>query len=119
VEGLRHRYARVLAQLGRPHQGLPTTIGLIDAAALLAAMGDPLLSQAKLNDAKAMSHLNKLATARNKSVLAHGDQIVTPEQTKVLQEKGRIVLRAYWSVQQQSGDVDELCESLRFLRTDR
>jgi hypothetical protein len=92
---------------------------LMNAALILAALDDRLLVRAKLADSKALGHLNTLAIARNRSVLAHGDRTVSPAQSRTLGSKARAVLRAYHSLRDDGRDVDSLVERLRFVRTDR
>lgn len=120
VEELRRLYAAVATSIGvNPGLALPPVIGLMNAALVLAALDDPLLAKAKLAGSKALGHLNTLATARNRSVLAHGDRPVSPSQSATLESKARSVLRAYHGLRGGSDDIDELIENLRFIRTDR
>lgn len=121
VEQLAADYADVAASLGRePGASLPPIIGLMNAALVLAALDDPLLRASGLSGQKALGHLNTLATARNRSVLAHGDRTVDPEQSRTLESKARAVLRAHHRLRdgESAGDVDALVESLRFVRAD-
>jgi CRISPR-associated protein (TIGR02710 family) len=121
VAGLRAGYTDIQRSLGRKDAdgALPPTIGLMSAAVLLAALDDPFLHEAKLVGAKALAHLNTLATARNRSVLAHGFNTVGPDQTRTLEAKARTVLRAYGSLANPNEDIGTLCEDLKFIRTDR
>jgi hypothetical protein len=119
VPGLQARYAAIMHDLGRrvPATTLPPVIGLISAAILLTAQDDPLVSKGGLAGKKALSHLNEIVRARNKSVLAHGDETVGLDKSTVLEAKARSILRAYWKVQRVDGDIDVLCQRLRFVRT--
>ncbi|MCA1702971.1 MAG: hypothetical protein LC808_06750 [Actinobacteria bacterium] len=120
VEQLRLDYAAVATSIGKdPGLALPPIIGLMNAALVLAALDDPLLARAKLASSKALGHLNTLATARNRSVLAHGDRTVSPTQSGTLESKARAVLRAYHRLRDDGEDIDSLVEHLRFIRTDR
>jgi hypothetical protein len=120
VERLRDDYARLCTSIGKdPGVTLPPTIGLMNAALILAALDDPLLETARLTGSKALGHLSTLATARNRSVLAHGNRTVDPGQSKVLEGKARAVLRSYHGLRQDGSDIDALIENLRFVRTDR
>jgi CRISPR-associated protein (Cas_Cas02710) len=132
VDRLAADFADVARSLGRePGSTLPPVIGLMNAALVLAALDDPLLRAAGLFTTKALGHLNTLATARNRSVLAHGDRTVDPEQSRTLESKAHAVLRAYHRLRDGDGDdrgdvggdvggdVDALVENLRFVRTDR
>jgi hypothetical protein len=91
----------------------------MNAALMLAALDDPLLAMAKLVGSKALGHLNTLATARNRSVLAHGDCTVSPAQSGTLESKARAVLRAYHRLRDDGEDIDSLVKHLRFIRSDR
>ncbi|MFF4625279.1 TIGR02710 family CRISPR-associated CARF protein [Nonomuraea jabiensis] len=110
----------VLRSIGRSgaDASLPPVIGLIWAAVLLTALDDQLVVKAGLKGAKALSHLDRLIRARNKSVLAHGELPVSGEQSKEFQAKAQLVLRAFWRLNGPGDRVDELCDSLRFIRTD-
>jgi hypothetical protein len=120
VEQLRHDYATVATSIGKdPGAALPPIIGLMNAALILAALDDPLLVRAKLAGSKALGHLDTLAAARNRSVLAHGDRTVSPAQSRTLESRARAVLRAYRSLRDDGEDVDSLVKNLRFVRTDR
>jgi len=120
VEQLRRDYASVTKSIGKdPGAALPPVIGLMNAALVLAALDDPLLAKAKLAGSKALGHLNTLATARNRSVLAHGDRTVSPAQSGTLESKARAVLRAYHQLRDDEASIDSLVEHLRFIRTDR
>ena len=118
---LRREYARLLQQAGRkdPDPGLPPYVGLMDAAYLLNALGDELVKRAQLTGSKALSHLNRLASTRNRSVLAHGEQTVTPADCDALGHKARLLLRAYWTGRLGGPPVDDLVGELRFVRADR
>lgn len=120
VEELQRLYAVFATSIGvDPGPALPPIIGLMNAALILAALDDPLLAKAKLAGSKALGHLNTLATARNRSVLAHGNRPVGSSQSATLESKARSVLRAYHFLRGSSDDVDELIANLRFIRTDR
>ncbi|WP_307520100.1 TIGR02710 family CRISPR-associated CARF protein [Streptomyces umbrinus] len=120
-EGLRARYVDIQRSLGRKDADgtLPPVIGLMSAAVLLAALDDDMLRSAQLSGPKALSHLNSLATTRNKSVLAHGSATVGAKESQTLGAKARAVLRGYWSTLGTGDDVAALCEELKFVRTDR
>jgi CRISPR-associated protein (TIGR02710 family) len=120
VEQLQRDYAAVATSINKdPGLGLPPIIGLMNAALVLAALDDPMLAKAKLTGSKALGHLNTLATARNRSVLAHGDRTVSPAQSSTLESKARAVLRAYYKLRDHEENIDTLIEHLRFIRTDR
>jgi CRISPR-associated protein (TIGR02710 family) len=110
----------VLRSIGRANASasLPPVIGLIWGAVLLTALDDELVAATGLKGAKALSHLDRLIKARNKSVLAHGELPVSGEQSKEFQAKAQLVLRAFWRLNGPGDRVDELCATLRFIRTD-
>lgn len=121
VIALQRDYVALLEHSGRkdPNLGLPPYVGMMDAAYLLNALGDDLPAHCHIKGAKALSHLNKLATTRNRSVLAHGQQAVTQADCEELGRKARLVLRAHWDGSAQGPPVDDLVGSLRFIRADR
>lgn len=121
VEALSARHAGILRTIGRKDVDgtLPPVIGLMSAAVLLTALGDDLPRHAQLAGPKALSHLNSLATTRNRSVLAHGSATVGPKESKTLGVKAQAVLRGYWATTDAQEDIGALCEELRFIRTDR
>ncbi|WP_204027772.1 hypothetical protein [Sinosporangium siamense] len=121
VPALEERYDEIQRSLGRTGSvnTLPPVIGLMSAAVLLVALGDRLPAKAGIGDHKALSHLNSLVTARNKSILAHGDRPVSPKDSATLGEKAKIALRAAWALRGTGEDVIRLCDDLRFVRTDR
>ncbi|WP_440070572.1 TIGR02710 family CRISPR-associated CARF protein [Streptosporangium sp. OZ121] len=121
VPGLRERYGHIQRSLGRTGatNTLPPVIGLMSAAVLLTALEDALPARAGIRETSALSHLNTLVTARNKSILAHGDRPVSPKDSQTLGNKARIVLRAAWELRGAAEDVTRLCDDLRFVRTDR
>lgn len=120
-EALRREYAKLLQQAGRkdPDPGLPPYVGLMAAAYLLNALGDKLVDRAQLKGSRALSHLNRMASTRNRSVLAHGEQAVTPADCEELGRKARVLLRAYWDGRPGEPPVEDLAGELRFIRTDR
>jgi hypothetical protein len=96
---------------------LPQKIGFLDAAIILHALEDTMLRQVKITDARGLSHLAKLTEARNKSLLAHGQQRVTAEQCAKLEGQAFQILRALWELHGPPGEnTHEVCEGLRFLR---
>lgn len=121
VTVLQRDYGTLLQHSGRkdPNLGLPPYVGLMDAAYLLNALGDDLTAQCHIKGAKALSHLNKLAATRNRSVLAHGEQAVKKADCEELGRKARLVLRAYWDDREGGPSVDDIVGSLRFVRADR
>jgi CRISPR-associated protein (TIGR02710 family) len=120
VTALQRDYGILLEHSGRKDNlGLPPYVGLMDAAYLLNALGDDLIERCQIKGIKALSHLNKLAATRNRSVLAHGEQAVTQADCEELGRKARLMLRAYWDDSGQGPPVDDIVGSLRFVRADR
>jgi hypothetical protein len=119
VGALREAYAKLVAQAGwkDPDPALPRSVGFMDAAYLLNVLGDDLAGQ--IEGTKGLKHLNQLASTRNRSVLAHGEQAVTLADCKRLGYRAREVLRAYWSYRAEGPPIDDLIDELRFIRTDR
>jgi CRISPR-associated protein (TIGR02710 family) len=106
------------AKLGMPTvTSLPQKIGFVDAAFILHALEDTMLRNVNITDVRGLSHLAKLTEARNKSLLAHGQQRVTAEQCTKLEGQVLRILRALWELHGPPGEnVHEVCEGLRFLR---
>lgn len=116
VADLLDRYNGILGRLGRrPVTALPGRIGFLDAAVLLYAQDDELLPRVQVQDVSGLSYLSRLAEARNKSVLAHGERCVSAEECEQLRALAVRCLRALWALQRAGDDVDDLCASLRFV----
>jgi hypothetical protein len=99
-----------------PGDPLPNRLGLIDSAVLLSALDDPMLRKLGMNDRRALSHLNTVTEARNRSVLAHGLASVTPKQSNELHSLAQRGLRALWALHHPDEEIDARCERLRLLR---
>jgi CRISPR-associated protein (TIGR02710 family) len=121
VDALQRSYGAVLEHSGRkdPNPALPPSVGLIDAAYLLNVLDDDLIARCHIKGVKALSHLNRLAATRNRSVLAHGEQAVRQTDCVDLGRKARLVLRAYWDDRGAGPPADDIVSSLRFVRSDR
>jgi len=94
---------------------LPRRIGFLDAAILLHAVGDTLPQRMDVTDPRGLSHLKRVAEARNDSVLAHGLATVTADQTTSLRATAERALRAFWRLHHAEENVDARCASLRFV----
>ena len=96
---------------------LPQKVGFLDAAIILHTLEDAMLRQVKITDIRGLSHLAKLTEARNKSLLAHGQQRVAAEQCSKLEGQAFQILRALWELHGPPGEnIHEVCEELLFLR---
>jgi CRISPR-associated protein (TIGR02710 family) len=114
---LRVRVNQVYQRLHRATvTALPTKLGFFDAAVVLHALDDEMLRRISITDERGLSHLSELSEARNKSLLAHGDRRVTDGQVTRLAGEVRAILRALWRLHQPSEDIDQLCDTLRFVR---
>lgn len=71
---------------------LPSVLNLSSSAALLLALDDPLSRAAGLGTAVDLRGLRDLARARNKSVLAHGEESVSAKVSSELNAKALEVL---------------------------
>jgi hypothetical protein len=113
---LLERFNDLLQKLGRaPLRALPSKLGFLDAAILLYVLEDDMLKRIRIRDERGLSHLAGLTSARNSSLLAHGDRRVSKDQCEALEGEVRNILRALWALQRPDDDVDTVCESLRFL----
>lgn len=96
---------------------LPREPRLFSSAVLLAALGDSLAHAARLSGPDELRKLERLAKARNQSVLAHGTQPVKPEIAQSLHEQAMAVLRAFWSIHYPNEDLNNQLARLTFIRS--
>jgi CRISPR-associated protein (TIGR02710 family) len=94
------------------NRSLPSKIGPFAAAVLLKALKDPLARLAGLDSDDGLRELEKLAKARNDSVLAHGESFITKAQSAALNEKARLVLQGYWHLHHPNEDLAEYLQRL-------
>lgn len=117
ADDLLARFNAVITRIGRPAvTAVPVKLGLMDAAVLLTVLGDSLLRQIDIRDAKGLSYLSRQAEARNKSVLAHGHECVTEKECAPLRTLALRCLRALWALHRPGEDVDILGQTLRFVQ---
>ncbi|MEV6964304.1 TIGR02710 family CRISPR-associated CARF protein [Hamadaea sp. NPDC051192] len=117
---LRESYERMV-NLVRGTQGrrsLPSQFGPFAAAVLIAVLGDPLAGPAELDAADALRRLEQLAKARNRSVLAHGEEFIDVDLSSELNQKAHRVLSAYWQVHHAGEELADRLSRLAFLRGD-
>lgn len=103
----------------RASRSLPSRVGPFAAAVLLKILGDPLASLAGLDSDEGLRELERLAKARNDSVLAHGESFITTDQSAALNRKAQQVLQGYWRLHYPDEDLAECRRSLAFLRSGR
>ncbi len=82
---------------------------------LLHIVGDELLTAADINDLRGVNHVRNLVATRNRSVLAHGVELVTQEQCNALRGRALQNLRAFWKFHHCAENVDHLIDTLRFV----
>jgi CRISPR-associated protein (TIGR02710 family) len=97
-------------------RSLPSSLGVFSAAVLLHVLGDPLAELSGLNSPGSLHDLQELARARNKSVLAHGEESVTTELSRQLNVKAVEVLHAYWRIHHPGEDLGARRSELGFIR---
>jgi CRISPR-associated protein (TIGR02710 family) len=116
-EELRLRYLEATRRIAPDgnREALPWTVGLLDAMLLLHVVGDKLLPAADIKDLRGVNHVQKLVKARNRSVLAHGVELVTPEQCDDLRSRALQNLRAFWKLHHFDENVDTRIDTLRFV----
>jgi CRISPR-associated protein (TIGR02710 family) len=116
-EELRQKYLATVTKIhpGGDRKALPWSVGLLDAMLLLHIVGDRLLPAADINDLRGVSHVQKLVTTRNRSVLAHGVESVTQEQCDELRARALRNLRAFWRLHHGNENVDDRIATLRFV----
>jgi hypothetical protein len=99
---------------GQP--SLPSNPGPFAAAVLIKAIGDPFAAAAGLDTADELRELERLAKARNASVLAHGEQFISQHQSEELNAKAMEVLRAYWVAHHPGEELGAARGELAFVR---
>ncbi|GGM03354.1 TIGR02710 family CRISPR-associated CARF protein [Dactylosporangium sucinum] len=99
---------------GRP--SLPSNPGPFAAAVLLKVIDDPLAAAAGLDTVDGLRELERLAKARNASVLAHGEQFISQHQSEELNAKANEVLRAYWRAHRPGEELGAARSELAFVR---
>jgi hypothetical protein len=97
-------------------RSLPPVLTLFAAAVLLKALDDPLAVGAGLDDADGLRVLQDLVAARNRSVLAHGEESVSVALSEELNNKAVEVLTTYWHLQYPDEDLDRSRAQLAFVR---
>lgn len=117
-QALQTRYRAIYAEVdGTPgRRSLPSVLTLFSAALLLHSLDDSLSQAAGLADADDLRDLRDLAKARNKSVLAHGEESVSPQISAELNAKALQVLSAYWGLCHSDENIAERRAELAFLR---
>jgi hypothetical protein len=117
-QALRDRYRAVHDEVNGTSQQrqLPSMLNLFSSAALLLALDDPLSRTAALGNAQELRELRDLAKARNRSVLAHGEESVSAQVSSALNAKALRVLEAYWRLCRPGEDVTARRAELGFLR---
>ena len=92
---LTNRYREICATVdGGNRRSLPSMLRPFSTAVLLWAIDDPLVRAAGLSDADDLRGLRNLAKARNRSMLAHGEESVSAKMSAELNDKALQVLRA-------------------------
>lgn len=110
------RYVAVAAAVhGAASAGLPTRVGLVDAALLLYVLRDPILERIDVTDEAALRDLAGLIDAREGSVLARGTGSVTVDVSERLGDLALRTVRAFWGLEFGSERVDETLAALRFV----
>lgn len=117
-QALRDRYRAVYDEVNGTSQTrpLPSMLNLSPSAALLLALDDPLSHAAGLGTADELRGLRDLAKARNRSVLAHGEESVSAKLSSELNAKALEVLGAYWELCRPGEDLAARRAELTFLR---
>lgn len=117
-ERLREKYCRWAQEVDPAFRqsALPHRISLMDAAVLLCALEDDLVREAGLDTADSLGNLRRLTEIRNRSVLAHGYQSISKEDSEQLERRARHILESYWRLAHPGQALDEQIHELRFLK---
>jgi hypothetical protein len=97
-------------------RSLPPVLTLFAAAVLLKALDDPLAVGAGLDDPDSLRVLQGLVAARNRSVLAHGEESVSIALSEELNNKAVEVLTTYWHLRYPDEDLNRSRAHLAFVR---
>lgn len=116
-EGLRQRYLAAIRQMfpDGQRENLPWQVGLVDALVLLHIVGDELLPAADIKGLRGVNHVQQLVLTRNRSVLAHGVELVTSDQCDALCARALRNLRAFWKLHRGDENVERRIDALRFV----
>ncbi|GBD36623.1 hypothetical protein HRbin36_01748 [bacterium HR36] len=97
-------------------KALPHRISLMDAAVLLCALEDQLMREAHLHSAESLGNLRRLTEIRNRSVLAHGYQSISHQESAELEKRAKHILNSYWRLTYPDQNLEQRIEQLRFLK---
>lgn len=101
---------------GSRRSGLPGKIGFMNAAILLRAVDDKLLKDVDMHSVRGLQRLKKIGEIRNQSVLAHGFERITEEQSNELRMISEKIFDAFWSLHGDTPSLEETYKPLRFLK---
>ncbi|MFF0319031.1 hypothetical protein ACFYPH_30880 [Micromonospora sp. NPDC005252] len=114
---LNSRYGTLTdAIYGTPTPALPRKVALMDAMILLHLVDDTMLIALKWNKLAAVQSMRGVVDTRNRSVLAHGIDSVSHEQSAGLRGRALALLRAFWSERSPDQNISHLIDALRFVR---
>ena len=99
VAALERRFVDMTGLIGEPFAGFPRRLGCLDAATLLLAMGDEFMKRAGMEGEAGLRSIQKLAEYRNRSVLAHGTETLTPERSKELKKGATKLIAELWKLE--------------------
>jgi CRISPR-associated protein (TIGR02710 family) len=118
TRSLRSAYSDVVNAVDgqQKRRSLPSPVGVFQGAVLLRVMSDPFAATAQLGDVESLRELRELANARNRSVLAHGEEAVDVQVSQRLNVKASKVLQAYWELHHPDEDILELRKELTFMQ---
>ena len=99
--------------------GLPGKIGFMNAALLLAAVEDGLLEKVGMNSVRGLKRLQKIGAIRNQSVLAHGFERITEEQSQTLNKIAENIFEHFWGFHGDGTSLEETYAPLQFVKMSR
>ena len=94
---------------------LPWRMQLIEAAIILFVLDDSILPSIGLQSRGGVQHLRGLAEIRNRSVLAHGETVISKDDCDQLKRRALLHLHGFWKQHEPDQDVDQQIEILRFV----
>lgn len=115
---LAEEYDRLAVEVfgGSRRSGLPGKIGFMNAAILLRAVDDRLLEDVDMHSVRGLQRLKKIGEIRNQSVLAHGFERITEEQSNTLRRISEKIFDAFWSLHGDTPSLKETYQPLRFVK---
>lgn len=96
LAAMNHHAGQIASDMGQTV--LPRTVGLMNAALILLALDDCMLSVAGVSDEEGLRALHEVTRLRNNSLLAHGTHVLNYAETECMATLSARILGAYRGV---------------------